>query len=286
MGFISLIFIGILFVLMTIGAVQLLISFIIFITRFIRKKRNKKVGRISKIVAVIFLVLGILSEMPFILILIFNGVGRINEAREFAALPNKYQVGTETLQDEFEYQGNTLVYVEDLTDDTGFGDPDTTFEANLIFSNSNSDFYYTQLVKIENESPYAIYEAYNYGIYVKKEEREKVIDFYLNQAHYRVGITCDHSNIIEKHYDISKLEIDGIINNGKKEMVYSSDIVDTYDFYVISKDELYGVTYKFMLLKDNTILYKVRKSGEKTEAYRLSDDGTAYINKLREKFGY
>lgn len=287
MGFISLIIMGTFLVFMAIGAVQLLIAFIIFLTRFIRKKRNAKVGKISKIVAILFLVLGILSEMPFIFLLIFNGVFYVEEAIEFARLENKYQVGTEALQDEFVYQGNTLVYVEELRDDTEDGDPDTTFEANLIYKNSNMDHDYSELDKIKNESPYEIYRVYNNDkTYVKKEDREKVIDFYHNQAHYRVGITCKHSEDIEEYYEISRPKMDEIISNGEKEMVYSSDVIDTYCFDVISEDELCGVTYKFILLKDDTILYRGKKSGEKIEAYRLTDDGLAYINECREKIGY
>lgn len=287
MAFISLMFIGIMVVLMAIGAVQLLIAFIIFLTRFIRKKRNAKVGMASKIAAIVFLVLGILSEIPFIFVLIANGFFYVEEAIEFSQLPNKYEVGTEVLQDEFVYRGNTLVYVEEITDDTDSGDPDTTFEANLIYKNSNSDHDYSRLDKIKSESPYEIYKVYNNDrIYVKKEEREKVIDFYLNQAHYQVGITCKHSDETKEYDEISKLKMDEIIHNGKKEMVDSSDVIDTYCFDVISKDELCGVTYEFILLLDDTILYKAKESGKKIEAYRLSDDGAAYINEWRKKFGY
>lgn len=270
---------------MAIGAVQLLIAFTIFLTRFIRKKRNAKVGKISKIAAILFLVLGILSEMPFIILLIIYGFGQINEAIQFSKLENKYEIETKDLQDEFVYQGNTLVYAEELADDTGVGDPDTDLEANLIYKDSDGEYYYSELNKIKNDSPYDIYRVYD-KTYVKKEEREKVIDFYLNQAHYRAEISCDHSNVIEEFDEISRPKMDEIINNGKKEMVNSSDVADTYCFDVMSEDELCGVTYKFLLLKDDTILYRAKKSGEKIEAYRLSDDGLAYINEWREKIDY
>ncbi len=285
MAFISLIFMGICLVFTVIGIIELLIALIIFLTRFIKKKRNATVGKASKITAIVFLVLGGLSVMPAVFLCINYGFAQVNEAKEYYRLANKYQVGTEELQDEFVYQGDTLVYVEELEDETRFGDPELTLEANLIFKNSDKNHQYLEMDKIESESPYEIYRiCRNSKTYVKKEERERVIDFYLNQAHYYAGIVCKHSNIIEEHYDISRKKIEESIRKDKKEVVDSSDVADTYCFEVISKDEVCSVEYEFILLQDGNILYKLEKKGKKIEAYLLSDEGMAYINKRIKQF--
>ncbi len=283
MVIISLIFIGICLVFSVIGIIELLIALIIFLTRFIKKKRNAAVGKVSKIAAIVFLVLGGLSMMPAVFLCINYGAAQVNEARDYNQLANKYQVGTEVLEDEFVYQGDTLVYVEELEDETMFGNPELILEANLIFKNSESDHLYYPMDKAESESPYEIYKI-NSQTYVKKEERERVIDFYLNQAHYYAGITCRHSNFIEEQYDISRKKINESIRKDKKEVVASSDVADTYCFEVISKDEVCSVEYEFILLKNGNILNKIEKKGKKIEAYLLSDEGIAYINERIKQF--
>lgn len=295
MGFMSLVFMGIYLIIMMAGALNILIAAIIFLVRFIKKKRNKRVGSISKVLAILLLSLGILAELPMVAAEIHMFVEEIREKQEYENLENKVLIETNGLQDEFEYNGEKLVIVEELENDSwaGYDEEEASFIANLVFNDSDETHEYEEMRKTTNNSGYDIYVMSSHGMYyVRAEDKEKVIDYYNTKAEFIAEVRnvypgesagdwvdCEIDNI-----DIQRMrDIDADSRTKKEEKRLVSEENSRYQLEVNSADYIWGDTYSFSFFDDCVLLYPEKTDDEKIiEGYLLSEEDAAYI---REFFG-
>lgn len=286
MGFMSLVFIGIYLIIMIAGAINLLIAAIIFLVRFIKKRKNKKVGRVSKVVAIIFLIMGTLAEIPLIIGIVQMGVQEIEDKHYYENLENKVFVQADRLEDEFEYNGETLVTVADeLENDSLWGEDErkTEFTANLIFNNSDEDYYYTEMRKTENTSGYDIYMIHDSidMYYVKKEDKEKVVEYYRSRTEYTAEVQRGSGEWVDLEIDLQRLR-DIVANSKTEEKRGSQEKRIYYDLEINSADYIWGASYSFAFFGDG-ILFEPGDTDTVTEGYVLSKEDEAYIRDVFEK---
>lgn len=283
MGFMSLVFIGIYMVIMVIGAINLLTAFILFLVRFMKKKRNQKTGKASKVLAILFLVAGILAEIPLMIMVGYNVVDEVQEKKNFESLENKVPIGTDEFGDEFEYKGSKLVALDELENDSSF-DSDrqkTVFVANLVTDHSDKDYIYAEMRKVENTSGYEIYMVYlSYPCYyVKKEDKEKVMDYYTSKAECIAEFQDnDSDDWLECEIDIQKIR-DIAANSTTKEKRPVSAEKNSYDLEVNSVDYIWGASYSFCFF-DDCVLFQPERHKKNVEGYLLSKEDEAYIREV------
>lgn len=295
MGFMSLIFMGIYLIIMIAGAIDLLIAVIIFLVRFIKKRRKKKVGRISKVMAIIFLIMGTFAEVPLIIAMVQLGIEEADRKRNYESLENKVLVKTDHLEDEFEYNGETLVRVDEVENDSDFhhDEQTTDFVANLVFNNSDEDYYYEEMRKAENTSGYDIYIVDWVAYYVKKEDKQKVIQYYKSEAEYIAevqrdsydwggsgtdDVPRDSSDWVDVEIDLRKIQ--DIIANSKTEDKRASSEKKTYYYLEMnSADYIWGDSYSFVFFGD-CALFEPEDNGTITKGYLMSEEDAAYLREV------
>lgn len=285
MGFMSLVFMGIYLIIMIAGAIDLLIAVIIFLVRFIKKRRKKRVGRVSKVVAIIFLIMGTLAEMPLIIAMVQLGIEEANEKRNYESLENKVLVETDYLEDEFEYNGETLVRVDEVENDSYFyryDEQKTEFVANLIFNTSDEDYYYVELRKVENASGCDIYIVFdsNYLYYVKKEDKEKMIEYYQSEAECIAEVQRDSDDWVEVEIDLQKIQ-HIIANSETEDKRACSEEKVYYDLEVYSVDYVWGAHYSFAFFEDCAFFEPITNDNDTViKGYLMSEEDAAYLREV------
>ncbi|MCM1246119.1 MAG: hypothetical protein NC293_10815 [Roseburia sp.] len=290
MGFMSLVFAAVYFIIMMAGALNLLIAAIIFLVRFIKKKRNKKVGRLSKVFAIVLLVMGLVAEGPLILMLVVDCWDRLEEKHIYDSLDNKVSINADYADDEFEYNGETLVRLDKLGNDSFSYEDEvkTEFVANLTFNDSEEDYVYAVLKKAENASGCDIYirnDSYNASdqYYVKKEDQEKVIQYYQSEAECIAQIYYNRgSDGIDVDIDLKRFR-DIEASEKTEEKWKESEELGYYELEISSSDCIWGGEYSFSFFEDCVLFRAWRNSDDGViEGDRLSEEDEKYI---REVFG-
>lgn len=299
MAMVSLLFAGIYVIVVIAGAINLLIAATIFVVRFIKKRRNKKVGTLSKVVGIIFASMGTIAEIPLIIMLVMACVNEVGEKRYYESLDNKVLIG-EKLEDEFEYNGETLVVVDEIENDPDSYDDEqkTKVVANLIFNDSDESYAYDEMEKVENNSGCDIYIVHSYRTlyYVKKEDKEKVIKYYQSEAECIAEVSYSHGDWVDAEIDLERIR--DIAEKPKiKEKRAESDGMEKYDLEINTTDYIWGDNYSFGFFKD-CVLFEYeyedtdedidestegKQSSDVLEGYRLSEEDEKYIRKVFEK---
>lgn len=295
MGFMSLVFMGIYLIIMIAGAIDLLIAMIIFLVRFIKKRKGKKVGRISKVVAIIFLIMGTLAEGPMIIAMVMTSIEDADRKRNYESLENKVLIETDHLEDEFEYNGETLVRVDEVENDSDFhhDKQKTEFVANLVYNDSDEDYYYDEMRKTENTSGYDIYIVDWVVYYVKKEDKQKVIEYYKSEAECIAEVQRDSYDEVDSETDdvpsdssdwvdlkIDLQKIQDIIANSKTEDKRASSEKKTYYYLEMnSVDYIWGDSYSFVFF-DDCALFEPEDNGTITKGYLMSEEDAAYLREV------
>jgi hypothetical protein len=286
MGFMSLVFMGVILVLTIVGACEMVAAIVIFVVRRIRKK-NHKVGKISLIVAISLLTFGLLSEIPFAFLMKKNVARTYAEKQEYKKLSKKYRVAADDFGEKFKYKGKDLVYVKELNV-SWYDEPKCTLEANLIFNNSDKDFSYVDFYKVKNDSPFDVYLVKEYGqIFVEKKHKNELLDYYQNKEQYSARISCFHSNDVSELYAVDINRLNQMILRLEEKTYLTSEIEDVYEFSTESEDFLNEKQYEFLLMKDKSILYCQRQydydTTSKIKAKLISDKNAEYIRNLMKQ---
>lgn len=298
MGFMSLVFMGIYLIIMMAGALNILIAVIIFLVRFIKKRKNKRVGSISKVLAILLLSLGILAEMPAVIGWIHMSVEEVREKQEYENLENKVLIETNGLQDEFEYKGETLVKVEELENSSwaDYDEEEASFIANLVFNDSDETYEYAEMRKTTNNSGYDIYIVDQVVYYVKKEDKQKVIEYYKSEAECIAevqrdsydevdpetdDVPSDSSDWVDLKIDLQKIQ-DIIANSKTEDKRASLEKKIYYHLEMNSVDYIWGDSYTFVFF-DDCAFFEPEDNGTIIKGYLMSKEDEAYIREIFEK---
>lgn len=291
MGFISIMFLNFLvliFVVATLlGIVLLLTAIIIFIVRKIKIKNNRKVSRASKVLFIVFLVLGILCLMPITLFFLKSYLHRFAKEQEYRNLKNPVLLEQVDGEDAIIYNNKKLVsswnlYLEYEKIDSIEKEEMCNFIKTLT-PKAYDDFNSSILYKIKNSTGYDIF-LLNSTILVYEEDLANILNYYENSDDIKARVyNSGFGEYVDCEFDIKKLlkmrkYYDD--ENRKKEFKWLQ--YKSYDFFLQSTDDLYRNHIDIVEIENHLYLSSVW-SGDTVIAYQLDLEDEEYIREQLAK---
>ena len=277
MAFFSLMVIGVVMAVLAAGLLCLIIGVILDIVWGVKRKKDRKVGKVHKFFAVFMSVLGALG---FLLpVLIFGGVTlfmKISDTIELRSIDNLVRVPDEHFSS-FEFNGVRFVRCDYL-----FASEGSVHSEDTAFAVVDPDNGFTRFYRMDNSGGFDIYlDADVNSIYVPEDKLDTIRKYYENEAHIAFKLD-DRSSDDEVDIDIDRTLFLNIRALYDEPVDYSTDRPEKGHLYLIggySDDHLYYTDISINCI-DNMYILEHIMSSDGMQGHVIPEDYAASIEQL------